>query len=259
MNNVEATSMVATSKLKLCAAILVAVVASSSANAQDVPFIDLSGQIWFSVNPIVTEVEIGSPRSASGTQSSRTSQLVPSSQPLTLLSFSPSLARRRINLANVVAKTRRTDPNGAMKMEQLFASTDPIDAMRVAVAPFGLRVDNVADAYTIYWVQAWKGANGDTSDPSPALMQAVRRQSTRALSTIPGLATATDATKQEFAEAMMVQALLISAMVDTYKDNPAMMRQIGSSVRTGAKSSGLDLDSMTLTPAGFVAVNRPSR
>ena len=87
-------------------------------------------------------------------------------------------------------------------------------------------------------------------------MQAVKQQSANALASTPEFSTANDATKQEMAEAMMMQAMLISASVDTYKDDPAMMRKLGAAVRKGAKASGLDLDTMTLTDDGFVPAKK---
>jgi hypothetical protein len=170
--------------------------------------------------------------------------------------FIPSVPRRKANLASFVAKSRASDPAGSAQMAQLFASTDPIVALGRDLQPYGLRTDNVADAYTVYWVQAWQAANGDTSDPSRATMQAVKRQSASALAATSEFGAATDATKQEMAEAMMVQAMLISASVDVYKDDPNMMRQLGAAVRKGAKASGLDLDAMTLTDEGFVPARK---
>jgi hypothetical protein len=251
--------MVTVSKSTLCATIFVAVLASGSAKAQDLPVMDWSGYIYAAANASVTESIIAPMRRQLTAQGIDPLARPTPAQQNTSTAFTPSLTRRRANLANFVAKTRRSDPGGATKMEQFFASTDPIEAMSVAVAPYGLRVDNVADAYAIYWVQAWQAAHGDTSDPTRPLFQAIKQQSAAALGATPSFAASTDTSKQAFAEALMVQALLISAMVDSSKDDPAMMRQIGTAVRAGAKASGLDLDAMTLTPAGFVAANQPSR
>jgi hypothetical protein len=167
-------------------------------------------------------------------------------------SFNASIPRRRANFAQFVEKSRKVDPAGSLKLQQLLGSTDVIAALGGDLQRYGLRTDNVADAYAIYWVQAWQAVNGDTSDPDRTTMQAVKRQSANAIVSTPEFASASDATKQEMAEAMMVQAMLISASVDTYKDDPNMMRQLGDAVRQGAKASGLDLSKMTLTDQGFV-------
>jgi hypothetical protein len=167
-------------------------------------------------------------------------------------SFNASLTRRKANLAAFVAKSRASDPQGAAGMERLFASTDIIAAMGQELAKYDLRTDNVADCYAVWWISAWQGANGDTSDAARATAQAVKAQAARALAATPQFLRATEAQKQEYAEAMLIQAALISATVDTYKSDPAMMRKVATAIRTGAKASGLDLDAMRLTPAGFV-------
>jgi hypothetical protein len=173
-------------------------------------------------------------------------------QPPASLSFRQLPERTRANLAQFVAKSRAVDPQGAAAMERLFASTDIIAAMGQELAKYDLRTDNVADCYAVWWMSAWQGANGDTSDAAPATALAVKAQAARALAATPQFMRATEAQKQEYAEALLIQAALISATVDTYKGDPAMMRKVGAAIRTGAKASGLDLDAMRLTPGGFV-------
>jgi hypothetical protein len=170
--------------------------------------------------------------------------------------FRSSATNRRANLARFVKKSRMVDPAGAAQMEQMFASMDVIEAMRAPLSAYGFRIDNVADAYAAYWMNAWAAAHGDTSESSRTTAQAVKAQSARALAAAPEFQSANDATKQEFAEALLVQAAMISATVDTYKNDPNMMRQIGAAVRKGAKASGLDLDAMTLTDEGFVPARK---
>jgi hypothetical protein len=73
----------------------------------------------------------------------------------TRFTFIPSRARRDRNLASFVAKVREVDPAGASKMQALFASTDIIVALGRELEAYGLKTDDFADAYTVYWVQAW--------------------------------------------------------------------------------------------------------
>lgn len=165
--------------------------------------------------------------------------------------YTPSLARRRANLARFVQRSRGGDPVGAARMEQIFAGTDVIAAMSRELAPYGLRTDNVADAYSVYWMNAWGAAHGDTSVPSRTTTQAVRAQVAETLAAVPVMRDADDAIRQEFAEALLVQAALISATQETYKNDPAMAAKLAAAVRKGARESGLDLDAMTLTETGF--------
>jgi hypothetical protein len=167
--------------------------------------------------------------------------------------FTPSAARTRANLANFAKKSRAADPQGAAKMEALFASTDVIGMVGQGIAPYGLKTNNVADAYAVYWISAWEASRGIAgASETRQRAQAVRTQAINAMAAVPAMATATDAQKQEFAEAMLVQAALISAYMDDAAGNPAQIRAVGAAVAKGAKAMGLDLDTMALTPNGFV-------
>ncbi len=171
----------------------------------------------------------------------------------TKLIFTPSAANRRINLAKFVEKTRATDPVGADKMAALFASTDIIAMIDQKMqSTYGMRANNVADAYAVWWVSAWMGAKGRSDDATPGQMAMVKRQATNALAATPEFASATDAGKQELAEALLVQAALIGDTIDTYKSDPAMLVKTRAAIAKGAKGMGLDLDTMTLTDQGFV-------
>ncbi len=169
------------------------------------------------------------------------------------LVYSPALLRRRQNLAKFVEKTRAIDPAGAAKMEQLFASTDIIGMIDSEMRDkYGMRANDVADAYAVWWVSAWMGSKGRTDDASPGQMAMVKRQAGNALASTPEFASATDAGKQELAEAMLVQAAMIQGAIDTYKSDPAMLAKTRAAIAKGAREMGLDLNSMTLTDEGFI-------
>jgi hypothetical protein len=245
-----------------CGLMLTAVAATAPAAAQDFSMPPINPGIIASVartdvlGSHLREVEQG------GNDAAVTTALIAASA--ATLRYAPSAQRRRINMARFVEKTRSSNPSSAAKMEQLFASVDVIAAMDRALAPVGLRTDNVADAYAVWWMTAWGAAHGDTSTPSMAKAQAVRAQAARAVAAVLDSAKADAAAKQEYAEALLVQAALIDGMVEQYGQDPAMAPKIASSVRKGARASGLDLDAMTLTEEGFVpakrtgAVARPS-
>lgn len=174
---------------------------------------------------------------------------------LSEFAYTPSLARRRANFAQFVRRSRRGDPVGAAQMERIFAGTDVIATMSRELAPYGLRTDDVADAFSVYWMNAWGAANGDISSPSRATAQAVRTQVAETLAATPAMRDADDVIRQEVAEALLVQAALISATQETYKDDPAMAVKLAEAVRKGAQRTGLDLDAMTLTEQGFTPVS----
>jgi hypothetical protein len=165
--------------------------------------------------------------------------------------YAPSLERRKHNLARFAAVSRRIDPDGAARMERVFASSDIIADLQRQLRPLGLRVDDVADAYAVWWLDAWMASRGQSGIPGRAQMAAVRAQAAGALAATQ-VATAGDAVKQEMAEAYLVQSLLIDSYVEQGKTDPARMRRIAAAVKQGARHTGMDLDSMELTPHGFV-------
>lgn len=168
------------------------------------------------------------------------------------LRYTPSKARRAANLARFVTKTRAADPAGADDLQKLFAQGDFIEKIGALVAPVGLRIDNLADAYAMWWVTAWEASRGSNETPSSATLAAVRRQAAGAIGATGEIAGATDAEKQELAEALWVQSALIDGAVEQAKQNPARLRDVGSAARKGARAMGLDLDGFELTAEGFV-------
>jgi hypothetical protein len=206
---------------------------------------DMMANYNLQFNPVVNDtIERGAKKSPS----------VESSDPNrgTSLSYSPNKSRTVNNLRNFVAKSRASDPAGAAQMEQLFASMDVLVEIGNAMSSVGLSRDNVADAFALYWVNAWQIANGDSSTPSKQMMQAVATQAAKGLLQSQEFAAATEAQKQEMAEALMVQGALIASAFEQAAGDQARLDAIGAAVAKGAEASGLELDKMTLTEDGFV-------
>ena len=168
------------------------------------------------------------------------------------LRFAVSSTRRKANLARFLEKSRAVDPTGAAELAALFASTDLIGLIdQLMRQQYGMRADNLADAYAVWWTSAWMGAQGRSDDPTQVQMEAVKEQAAEALTSTPQFAHATDATKQEMAEALLIQAALIGASVDAAKGDRKQLDAVGAAVTKGARGMGLDLDKMTLTDDGF--------
>jgi pyruvate/2-oxoglutarate dehydrogenase complex dihydrolipoamide acyltransferase (E2) component len=165
--------------------------------------------------------------------------------------YSPSMELRRKNLASFVEKTRAADPEGAKKLEQLFA-TDIIGQIDGILNRFDMSVDNVADAYALWWISAWQASRGITDEPTRAEMAAVKAQVEQAMSNTSAFASATDATKQELAEACLIQAALIDGYMVNASGDEKQLGLIADAVRKGARKMGLDLNKMRLTDTGFV-------
>jgi hypothetical protein len=171
---------------------------------------------------------------------------------LATLRFTPSKARRAANFRAFVEKTQRVDRGNAQDLERLFASGDLIEKLGEGMRPLGLRADNLADTYAIWWISAWNATQGVNPTPSRAMAEAVRAQAARALAATPGIRGASEAAKQEFAEALLVQMVLVDVAVEQNRGNPARLRALASAVTQGARGMSLDLARMRLTEGGFV-------
>lgn len=169
-----------------------------------------------------------------------------------VLSYDVSLTRRAANLRSFVEKSRAANPSGAADLERVFASGDVIQQLDGEMRKYGLRADNLADAYALWWINAWEAATGAAATEDRGVVAAVRRQSAIALSNVPDVAKADDTIKQNLAEALMVQAMLVSALNEKYRTDKTHGPQLRKAAAQGAKSMSLDLKAMELTPDGFV-------
>jgi hypothetical protein len=167
------------------------------------------------------------------------------------LTYSPNRKRTNQNLQSFADKTRAVDPAQAEQLEQLFASTDIMAQISGVMSSVGLSKKNVADAFALYWVNAWQVAHGDSSTPSAETMKAVATQAARGLSQSPEFANANEAQKQEMAEALMIQGVMIASAFEQLAGNAVQLKAVGKAVKQGASASGLELDTMTLTEEGF--------
>ena len=168
------------------------------------------------------------------------------------LSFNPSPTVRKKVISDLLVNARKLDANSAAGAEAFLGSTNIIDQIDQMIRPMGLRADNVADAYTLWWVIAWHAANGRQGEPDAQIMAAVKQQASNALLSTPQFASANDAQKQEMAESMLIQAALIDAHIDAAAGKPAEQAALAKAVNQGAKKMGLDLTKMDLTENGFV-------
>jgi hypothetical protein len=141
-------------------------------------------------------------------------------------------------------------------MEQFFSSTDVIGQIGDAMQSIGLKRNNAADAYALYWVSAWKATRGDNSTADGGTYKAVSVQAARGLSSSPEFTNASDAQKQEMAEALMVQAAMIDAHMESAAGNPQQLQAVAKAVAKGAQASGLDLNKMELTEQGFAKTDK---
>ena len=167
------------------------------------------------------------------------------------ITYQPSSAVRQRNMQGFVTRLRRVDPKSAADLQRTFARRDVVAEIGGAMRPVGLNPNNVADAMAMYLVAAWYGVRGSV-DSKPADYKAVSAQMARAISTTPGFANASDALKQEIAESMLVQALLVDQAVQAAQKQPSAMPSIKAAIAKGARAAfGFDVTRMRLGPNGL--------
>ncbi|UIJ44092.1 hypothetical protein LZK98_13515 [Sphingomonas cannabina] len=176
--------------------------------------------------------------------------------PVATFRYAPSRERRAANLARFVERSRAIDPKGADGLAQLFAQGDIIERIRPELAKHGLSVDDVADAYAVWWINAWQASRGLSGDVSDAATASVRRQVTEAMAATPAFRGAGDAAKQEMAESFLIQAVLLAGAVEQSKGNRAQLDAVSRAAVQGAHGMGIDLPAMTLTDDGFVPADQ---
>jgi hypothetical protein len=169
------------------------------------------------------------------------------------LIFRSSLETRKKNMAQFVKKMRAVDPEGAAKLQQYVGSNDVIVAIGKGMAGYGLRTNNVADAYTLWWINAWLGATKQDFDITPAQFNKVKQQAAASFLAVPSFSTATDAVKQEMAEAFLLQGALVGAAIEDPRMQSADgKKNLSAAMLTAGKAMNIDLLAMTLTADGFV-------
>lgn len=182
--------------------------------------------------------------------------VVPKLTPLTApeharLSFTPSPQRRAANLNAMIGRWQASNPAAANDFRQAMRQTDLFKDMATELQKYGLRVDNVADAYAVYWISAWEAVNGVYTEGSKKQAQSVKVQVARAMLASGALNKATDAQKQQLAEELLIQAVLISAANETVQGDLDGQIALAEGVDANARQLGLDLTRMRLTEDGF--------
>lgn len=195
----------------------------------------------------------------SETARARTNQIfrpqarVPRSQAVdrAALLYRPDMTVRKRNMTQIVERLRRVDPVGAADLQRTFASRDVIAEMDRVMRPVGLKPDNVADAVATYLVTAYYGVRGST-EGEPHEFKAVSAQVGRALGADPAFTSASDASKQEMAESMLVQAVLANQAVQAAQKQPSAMPAVKAAIGQGTRSSfGMDLTRVRLGADGL--------
>jgi hypothetical protein len=164
--------------------------------------------------------------------------------------YTPSMERHAANKKKWLDGLKQLNPEVGAQFETGLANVDLVEEVGKAIAPLGLRTDNLADAYAIYFISAWMGANGRTDTNTKEQVAGVQKIAQSALASTPAATKLTDAQKQEMAEGFIIQTAMNELMLQAATD-PAAMTKVKAEIKAGAKEMGIDTDMFTLTPTGL--------
>ena len=166
--------------------------------------------------------------------------------------YRPNLAVRRRTVANWMAKTRAANPQVAANLQRDLRGRDPIAALSANIGRYGLRTDDLADVMAVYLVSSWQGIRGEMNDPPLAPVRAARAQMHRVLLSNRRFSSASNATKQQLADALLLQMVVDDQSLRVAKGNPALIARTKNTIRQNTLSVfKIDLSKMKLTNQGF--------
>lgn len=166
--------------------------------------------------------------------------------------FRPDPAVRQRVYARFISQVRKSSPAEAGRMAKELNSGQFTRGLAQYLGRYNMSSTNLADTTSLYLATAWLATRASSADPSPGQMQGLRRQVTATLASMPAMASANNATKQEWAEASLIQAALASAAANEAARNPGYAAKARSAVAKGVQSLyQIDLLSLDLTSQGL--------
>jgi transcriptional regulator with AAA-type ATPase domain len=178
-----------------------------------------------------------------------------SAPPSADLSYKPSAANTKANIAKFIQNSKATNPQAAEQLRVAFANNDILGAMAKAYRTFGLDTRNVADVYAAYFVTIWQAGHQRTDTPSSQTFQAISAQMATSLANTPAFMTMNNAQKQEMAETLIIQTALMDAALEQAAANPEQLEAVSLIALDGSRKLGLDLNAIQITEDGFIPAN----
>jgi hypothetical protein len=214
-------------------------------------------------NPVLDNLEFGRQiKSIVGTgQPQRSSGKVrpqrqgPSS---TSLTYRVSMQRRRSNYQSFIQNMRTKGSAASAEFEDAMSKGDLIEMARPNLQKlYGLQTNNVADAYTLWLVASWGAVSDRDENVTRSELQGVRAQVAQLLSGNNGIAAAIDEIKQNMAESLLINGLIINEASLQVKNNPAARKKLAAIVLANTKREiSIDLTAITLTDKGFALAGK---
>lgn len=161
--------------------------------------------------------------------------------------------------ADILQDARERDPQAARELEAAFRRTDIVEEFDRGMREFDLSGNDLADAFTAYWVLNWMVVNGipsgeEARSPSHDEVRAVRDQLALAMTRNPGVQSMDAAQRQEMTESLIYNFMILDGahMQASRPGNEAAFRELSDVWRLhGQRILGVDLRELELTARGF--------
>ncbi|MET1755811.1 DUF6683 family protein [Novosphingobium sp. RD2P27] len=175
------------------------------------------------------------------------------SAPVISASYTPSTEAREKLAAIMGEAAARNGVAQGKEMRQLVLSRQALSEYERVAPAVGLKANDAIDAYAFYMLTQWGVANDYRANFTRAQVAGVRRQAANAFA---GVADqlATDALRQEFAEMLAIQGVIMSGAHEAAVrkgDEAAAAKYVAVARRGGQKVFTMDPTTMVLTDAGF--------
>ncbi|MEL7106983.1 MAG: hypothetical protein AAGM21_13750 [Pseudomonadota bacterium] len=182
----------------------------------------------------------------------RNSSTSPNPQQVASLTYTADPTRTQANLQTFISQT--ANPLAKAELQALVTAQPGImdDIGTLMRSAYGLDRQNTADAYAIWLVAAWNASQKIAENPAPAMLMAVRNQVAGTLLATPEFLASDDAARQLFAEAHLMEALIMSETTRAMQGDPASLNSFAATAVQNARNAGVDLQALRLTPNGFV-------
>lgn len=165
--------------------------------------------------------------------------------------FTRDAARFKAMQQALIAKAATRDAQTSAALQQLFAQ-DIIAMLDPDFRAMGLDNSDVADMTAVYWINVWEAANGIFGHKTDlALVRGARTQLAGTITNSPGFAQMNDAQKQEIADSMILQAVLIAARSGGRQDAATRQKLSDAIAQEAQQVLKVDMRAVALTPAGF--------
>jgi hypothetical protein len=174
---------------------------------------------------------------------------------VSLFAFKPAAQRRQSNIDSFITNLIAANPGQDKQIRDAFGDPTLFSVVDKSIAPMGLSTENLADAFTIWWITNWETSRAIAGSVEPkGRPQAVQKQVQTMLFRMPSALKLSDEEKQDLADYLILQTVLINRMAEHAKQDPSQWLKVVKGIKASAFELGFDFDSMELTDTGFVPI-----